>query len=161
MGMAEAYDADYQHYIGVKHIQARPMSHKEHRLGKGMGWQGDIPNEPGYEVMYPDGYKSWSPKQVFENAYFPMGEGADPTKVNEDMVDRFIVDHESVKLGNKTTVCRVVLANDFEITASSACVDEKNYDHALGQKIAFGRAKDQVWKLLGFLLQSARFGIKR
>jgi hypothetical protein len=25
--------------------------------------------QPGYEVCYPDGYKSWSPKDVFDAAY--------------------------------------------------------------------------------------------
>ena len=24
---------------------------------------------PGYKVIYPDGYVSWSPKEVFEHAY--------------------------------------------------------------------------------------------
>lgn len=31
------------------------------------------PAEPGYAVKYPDGYISWSPKDVFEAAYLPMG----------------------------------------------------------------------------------------
>ena len=26
-------------------------------------------NAPGYKVTYPDGYVSWSPKEVFETAY--------------------------------------------------------------------------------------------
>ena len=25
--------------------------------------------DPGYKVVYPDGYESWSPKDVFEEAY--------------------------------------------------------------------------------------------
>lgn len=29
--------------------------------------------EPGYAVKYADGYTSWSPKDVFEAAYLPMG----------------------------------------------------------------------------------------
>ncbi|WP_458373015.1 crAss001_48 related protein [Pseudomonas laurylsulfatiphila] len=29
--------------------------------------------EPGYAVKYLDGYVSWSPKDVFEAAYLPMG----------------------------------------------------------------------------------------
>lgn len=43
-----------KNYIGVKIIKARPMS----KYGV-----------DGYEVMYPDGYVSWSPKDVFEKAY--------------------------------------------------------------------------------------------
>lgn len=41
-------------YIGSKIILARPQ---------------DRNGEPGYEVQYPDGYMSWSPKDTFETAY--------------------------------------------------------------------------------------------
>jgi hypothetical protein len=41
-------------YIGAKIILAEP----EEKDGKA-----------GYAVMYPDGYYSWSPKAVFEEAY--------------------------------------------------------------------------------------------
>lgn len=47
-----------QHYIGTKQIQA---------------WPQDKDGQPGYAVQYPDGYTSWSPKDVFEAAYLPMG----------------------------------------------------------------------------------------
>lgn len=30
---------------------------------------------PGYRVTYPDGYVSWSPKDVFENAYREITDG--------------------------------------------------------------------------------------
>lgn len=42
-------------YIGTKIIQAKPE--------KGNG------REPGYKVIYEDGYQSWSPKDAFEKAY--------------------------------------------------------------------------------------------
>jgi len=159
MGLEET---TLQTYIGVKQIQAQPLTLGEYNEYR--GWtipEDEDPDAPGYLVLYLDGYRSWSPKDVFEKAYFLMGVDVDPTKVNEDMVERFVRDLESVKLGDKTTVVRVVLANDFEIIESSACVDAENYDHNLGRDLAYKRAKDQVWKLLGFLLQSARFGIKR
>jgi len=41
-------------YIGVKIIKAEPIE----KDGK-----------PGYKVKYKDGYESWSPKEVFEEAY--------------------------------------------------------------------------------------------
>lgn len=31
------------------------------------------PVVPGYAIKYPDGYVSWSPKAVFEEAYLPIG----------------------------------------------------------------------------------------
>ncbi len=49
-------------YVGAKLIKAEkapaPYDIGEHKKG-----------EPGYEVEYPDGYTSWSPKDVFEEAY--------------------------------------------------------------------------------------------
>lgn len=45
-----------QKYIGTKIIEAYPMDRDE---------------KDGYAVIYPDGYQSWSPKDVFEEAYRP------------------------------------------------------------------------------------------
>lgn len=42
-------------YIGTKVIQATPQQHVDGR--------------PGYQVVYEDGYSSWSPADVFEKAY--------------------------------------------------------------------------------------------
>lgn len=47
-----------ERYIGTKIIEAEPMSRS----------RGDK-TEDGYKVRYPDGYESWSPKGVFEEAY--------------------------------------------------------------------------------------------
>ncbi len=59
-------------YIGCKIIKAKPMSRHDF-LEKIMLDEGPYPltleNKSGYCVEYPDGYKSWSPKDVFEGAY--------------------------------------------------------------------------------------------
>ncbi len=56
-------------YVGCKIIGAYPLSECNFlRLEKGE----DVSNRDdrhGYVVKYPDGYVSWSPKAVFENAY--------------------------------------------------------------------------------------------
>jgi len=57
-------------YIGVKLIEAEPMTQGDFNAEqKGKihpeGW----PDPLGYKVVYPDGYVSWSPKDVFEEAY--------------------------------------------------------------------------------------------
>jgi len=56
-------------YVGTKIIKASPMDECTFlKLIKGE----DVTNRetrPGYLVLYPDGYKSWSPKQTFEIAY--------------------------------------------------------------------------------------------
>jgi hypothetical protein len=54
-------------YIGCKVITAVPMTSREFADLKNQ--EHDHENAPGYMVTYPDGYKSWSPKKVFETAY--------------------------------------------------------------------------------------------
>ncbi len=55
-------------YIGAKIIKARPMSAYQFAEAnkKPSPAASDV---PGYQVTYPDGYVSWSPKDVFEEAY--------------------------------------------------------------------------------------------
>ena len=52
-----------QNYIGVKIVKAEPMT-------KGTAFPLlEKDDTAGYLVKYPDGYVSWSPKDVFEKAY--------------------------------------------------------------------------------------------
>lgn len=46
-----------QTYYGTKRIQAEPQERD---------------GQPGYKVVYSDSYESWSPKDVFEEAYQPI-----------------------------------------------------------------------------------------
>jgi len=61
-------------YIGVKIIEAELMNlgdYNEYR-----GWtipEDEDPAREGYLVVYPDGYESWSPKEIFEEAYRNIG----------------------------------------------------------------------------------------
>lgn len=57
-------------YLGVKLIEAKPMTRGEHSVSKGFDevLNGKAEDE-GYQVVYEDGYESWSPKDVFEKAY--------------------------------------------------------------------------------------------
>src|SRR5574344_214922 len=41
-------------------------------------------NENGYEIEYKDGYKSWSPKKIFEEVYIPFETPLDKIKIEED-----------------------------------------------------------------------------
>ncbi|WP_200881055.1 crAss001_48 related protein [Stenotrophomonas maltophilia] len=47
-----------QHFVGTKIIEA---------------WPAQKDDADGYSVKYADGYTSWSPKDVFEAAYIPLG----------------------------------------------------------------------------------------
>lgn len=59
-----------QKYLGVKLIEARPMTRGEYNKYK--GWaipQDENPQDEGYLVKYSDGYESWSPTKQFNDAY--------------------------------------------------------------------------------------------
>ena len=63
-------DEEMKSYIGAKIIKAKPMTEREF-------WPNDPDRKdnPGYVVRYPDGYISWAPKAVFEEAYRPISVG--------------------------------------------------------------------------------------
>lgn len=67
-----------KNYIGVKIVKAKPGTMAEAQAMK-CGCPAEVQKEifrksgtkdrDGYIVKYPDGYISWSPKEVFEAAY--------------------------------------------------------------------------------------------
>lgn len=82
-------------YIGTKLIEAEPFKAWKDTNGHRIG-------EDGYKVRYADGYESWSPKDVFEEAYreasgvsfglaleaMKKGKGARLPKWSEDVIIR-------------------------------------------------------------------------
>lgn len=52
--------------------------------------------------------------------------------------------------GTTLTLCAIVLKNNFVCHGTSACVDPAEFDADLGRSIAYKRAEDQVWLVLGF-----------
>ncbi len=81
-------------YIGTKQVKAEPMTygeaHKEGLIPEN-AYIEEYSDNKGYLVIYKDGYKSWSPANVFEEAY----------KVAETALDR--VNIEDVELREKIT----------------------------------------------------------
>ena len=57
-------------YIGTKMIEAEPATRGECYRGAAM-LSAEEASWDGYRVRYSDGYESWSPKDVFEEAYRP------------------------------------------------------------------------------------------
>ena len=68
----------YKSYVGVKILLARPMHENEWAKGKNQ----ETMNRDGYLVIYDNGYRSWSPKDVFETHYREL-------TVTEKQVARF------------------------------------------------------------------------
>lgn len=81
---------------------------------------------------------------------------AEKPRLSPEYIDAVVEASEVfvTKLGTKTTVIQLVMPNGFAITTHSSCVDPANYDEALGVKYALQRAKDKVWELEGYRLQS-------
>jgi hypothetical protein len=87
-------------YTGTKTIKAKPMTFGEYRelRGSSISLENE-PSAPGYLVEYQDGgkanhpdfqgYISWSPADVFENAYRLSETPADRLKAElEDLVEK-------------------------------------------------------------------------
>ncbi len=52
------------------------------------------------------------------------------------------------------TVCALVLNNGFTVVGKSACASPENFDAALGRKIAYADARQQIWALEGYALKN-------
>jgi hypothetical protein len=136
------------YYVGVKIVRAEPKERIDGEL-----------IEQGYRVMYSDGYESWSPKEIFEAAYLPVGEEAN--SVTEAMVDLFTgKEYHATNLPDgKSTLVSCKTASGFMLHEVSSCVDPRKYDSILGSRIALDRIKDKMWAFLGFVIQWGKNGI--
>lgn len=115
-------------FIGVKMIEAVPMTAREAN-DKGYRIGNHFFEEDGYEVTYPNGYKSWSPAKEFEKAYYKLEDPAGDV-LKENDIKRFIKGIE-------------------------------NFDLNVGANCAQIEAEDKIWEGLGFVLQWAKYGLKK
>lgn len=100
-------------FIGTKVIMAEPMTMTEAQKVLGRELKPATVEEDGYLVEHKDGYKSWSPKSVFDEAYKPCETFLDRMKVEfENEVDKtykgctFI---RSEKFKNLPLIARILL----------------------------------------------------
>ena len=147
--------------IGVKMVDLVEITAAE-AIRKGYRVNNKVNTPPetvGYEVTYPDGYKSWCPKEVADKAYFKLDEANDGTKILEQDVHNFIDCIEGDKIGAKTSLVHATTITGFEYVETSSCVDEKNFNQTLGYQYAKEKVVSKVWDALGFVLQWAKNGI--
>lgn len=75
-------------YIGTKQVEAEPMTFGEAKKNGLVRNNVEKPdNTAGYHVKYKDGYESWSPADVFEEAY----------KCCDTFVDRLHIELDELK----------------------------------------------------------------
>ena len=144
--------------IGIKMVELQPMTAREandkgHRIGNHSF------EEEGYEVTYPDGYKSWTPKDIADAAYYKLSKDNDGTKVLKEDVENFITDVEVITIGEKTTAVNAHTLTGFDTVRHSSCVDPKNYSEELGKQYAMEEVVNSLWSHLGFVLQWAKYGL--
>jgi hypothetical protein len=110
-------------FIGTKQVKAEPM-----KLGEFIKTTGRNPyanssdihgtNEEGYIVEYEDGYKSWSPKEVFEKAY----------KVAETHIDRMSIEFEELRERMKKLKNFLYSYKVFELDKEEVYLLERQYN---------------------------------
>lgn len=55
--------------------------------------------------------------------------------------------------GTSLTICVLTLRNGFNVIGESAAASVENFDKKIGEDLARAKAKEQIWKLEGYLLR--------
>lgn len=80
------------------------------------------------------------------------------TSVEKSYIEARIKDVSYHRIPNTTmTICIIEMVNGFSVCGESACVDPKNFDEAVGRRIAYENAFDKIWPLEGYLLAEYRY----
>lgn len=88
--------------------------------------------------------------------FFTAAQGAQ--KANDDRAfhNGGVIDTETHKPPQQLellTICVLVLNNGFTVTGESACASPENFNPDIGKDIAFDKAREKIWPLLGFRLR--------
>ena len=111
------------HYIGVKLVCAEPMERN---------------GNDGYMIKYEDGYESWSPKEVFEKAYFMLDDQSGSKILNSD-TQRFFHGYASKRVDEKTTLAKIEYLNGYVDYETSSCADPVRMTRLQGVETAMPR----------------------
>ena len=88
--------------------------------------------------------------------------GLDAPRLTPEHIDGVIKEVYYHRVPNTTlTLCVLTLQNGFQVTGESAAVSLENFDQELGEKIAFQNAREQIWRLEGYLLKQKLFESKK
>jgi len=84
--------------------------------------------------------------------------GLNAPRLTPELIDGKIEDeYYHIVPGTTMTLCLLTLQNGFHVTGESAAVSLENFDEEIGRKVARENARDQIWKLEGYLLKQRLF----
>lgn len=83
-----------------------------------------------------------------------------PRVTKESMTSR-ITNVEYHRIGETVTICSITLNNGYSVRGESACVDPKNYNQKIGERISYDNAFQKLWTLFGFLLAEHLYSEKK
>jgi len=87
-----------------------------------------------------------------------QSKGLNAPRLTPDHIDSCIKYTEYWVVPNTTsTVCAMVLQNNFVVIGKSAAASMTNFDEEIGKKIAYDDARNQIWMLEGYLLKDKLF----
>lgn len=72
-----------------------------------------------------------------------------------------IGNHFFEEVGTKTTNTTLTCLTGFEVHGQADCVKPENFDLNVGSNYARIKAEDKIWEGLGFVLQWAKYGLKK
>lgn len=114
-------------FIGIKKIEAEPMTRGEYN--KFRGWtipEDENPSDEGYIIKYPDDYVSWSPKSAFEEAYSKIGDKPLIDTVflmkSKDYKERFIAEYQQLAIRYKGLKAMLEKWDKGELTFVPTCL---------------------------------------
>ena len=87
-----------------------------------------------------------------------QAKGLTAPRLTPESIDATIKVTEYFRVANTTTtICALILMNNYVVVGKSAAVSMANFDEELGRKIAFADAREQIWALEGYLLKDKLF----
>lgn len=88
-----------------------------------------------------------------------QAKGLTAPRLTPELIDSVIVDKTFTVLpSGKVMVCELTLANGFTVRGDAAVVSKANFNQEIGEQISYKNARDKIWELEGYLLQSKLAG---
>jgi hypothetical protein len=80
--------------------------------------------------------------------------GLNAPRLTPDDINKKIKDITyTIMPSGKCTICELTLSNGFTVRGESAVVSVDNFDKDIGESVSYGKARNKIWELEGYLLQ--------